>query len=87
MDGAPDIDDEELLAFSDLNRRKIVKNHTHLNTLIRDHGFPPGLWISKNSHRWTRRSVRDWLASRPTGPSPHVQARAAKSVAARRGGK
>jgi hypothetical protein len=64
--GASDAFDEELLAFSDLNRLNIAKNHTHLGTLIRDHGFPPGLWLSKNAHRWTRRSVRDWLASRPT---------------------
>jgi hypothetical protein len=76
--------DEPLLDFFDLKRRKIVKNHTHLKNLIQNHGFPPGFWVGPNSHRWTPQSVRDWLASRPTGPSPHVQARAAKSAAVRK---
>jgi hypothetical protein len=46
-------DDEALIDFSDLNRRKIVNNHSHLKTLIRDCGFPPGFWTGPNSHRWT----------------------------------
>jgi hypothetical protein len=72
--------DEPLLDFCDLKQRKVVKNHTHLQTLIRNAGFPEGLWVGPNSHRWTPKSVRDWLATRPTGASPLVQARAAKSA-------
>lgn len=86
QEDAPSIDafDEPLLDFSDLQRRKIANNHTQLQNLIRDHGFPKGFWTSPNAHRWTPRSVREWLASRTTGPSPHVQARATKSAAVRR---
>jgi hypothetical protein len=80
----PSAFDEPLLDFHELRRLNIVKSHNHLQILIRDHGFPPGLWIGPNSHRWTRESINDWLASRPTGPSPLVQARAAASVAARK---
>jgi hypothetical protein len=78
--------DEPLLDFAELKRRKVANNHGHLTSLINDHGFPPGFWVSPNKHRWTPRSVREWLASRPTGPSPLVQARAAKSIAVRRRG-
>jgi predicted DNA-binding transcriptional regulator AlpA len=61
-----DIDpfDEVLIDFAELKRRKVANNHAHLTSLINDHGFPPGFWISPNKHRWTPRSVREWLASR-----------------------
>ena len=76
--------DERLLSFGDLKERGIVKNHAQLQALTKDHGFPPGIWLGVNTHRWTGTSVRDWLASRPTTSSAHVLKRAAASVAARR---
>jgi hypothetical protein len=76
--------DEPLIDFAELKRRNIADNYAHLTSLIKDHGFPPGFWTSPNKHRWTPRSVREWLVTRPTGQPSIVRARAAKSVAARR---
>ena len=77
-------DDEILWGFVDLKKRGIVRNHAQLKALIDDHGFPPGIWLGVNTHRWTGSSICEWSATRPRGPSPHVQARAAKSIAVRR---
>jgi hypothetical protein len=76
--------DEPLLDFAELKRRNIADNYAHLTSLIKNHGFPAGFWTSPNKHRWTPRSVREWLATRPTGQPSIVRARAAKSAAMRR---
>jgi hypothetical protein len=75
--------DGPLLDFAELKRLNIVESHPHLTSLIKDHGFPPGFWIG-HRHKWTQRSVREWLATRPTAQPLIVRARAAKSVAVRK---
>ena len=75
---------EPLWRFSDLKRLKIADSHAQLRTLIKEHGFDPGFWLSPNIHVWVPAKVRQWLRERPTDQPPQVRERAQRSIEARR---
>jgi hypothetical protein len=63
-------------SFADLRAWGIAGNYTQLNNLVDDHGFPPGIMISKNTRVYPLDGpdgVRAWLRSRPSArrSSPH----------------
>jgi hypothetical protein len=51
------------------------------------YGFPSGLLLGANSRAWRLAEVEQWLADRPTEPSPHVMERAEKSKRVRAAGR
>jgi len=46
--------------------------------------FPTGFLLGPNSRAWRVADVEQWLAGRPTAPSPQTKERAERSVRARR---
>jgi hypothetical protein len=62
--------------FADLRASGVVKNHDMLKQLIKEEGFPPGIWLSANVHAWVASEVMAWVANRPVKrpppPSPQL---------------
>jgi len=54
----------QLLRFSDLKTRNIVKNWPTLQRWIEREAFPPGLMLGPNTRAWRESEVEAWLASR-----------------------
>jgi hypothetical protein len=60
-----------LLRFSDLKERGIVRNWPSLKRWVETIGFPPGRMLSPNTRVWTEAEIEEWLASRPTKREQH----------------
>jgi hypothetical protein len=58
------------LRFSDLQKAGLVNNHHQLGVMVRDHGFPPGRWLSKRCRAWTVTEIEAWVAACPTERPP-----------------
>jgi predicted DNA-binding transcriptional regulator AlpA len=54
-----------LLRFSGLRERGIVRSWPQLARLQKNEGFPAGFLLSQNSRAWAEDEVAAWLAARP----------------------
>lgn len=72
-----------LLRFSDLVARNVVRNRTTLMRWIRDEGFPQPIRLGPNSVAWREEEIAAWLDSRrPTRPDPTRAETAARAGSA-----
>jgi predicted DNA-binding transcriptional regulator AlpA len=53
------------LRFTDLFDLGIVRNHPALKRMIKEQGFPVGVWFGNNTHVWDAEEVTRWIESRP----------------------
>jgi predicted DNA-binding transcriptional regulator AlpA len=74
----------ELLRFKDLRRLGVVSSWPQLRRMQECESFPTGILLGPNSRAWRVADVEQWLADRPTAPSPQTKERADRSVRARR---
>ena len=70
-----------LLRFADLKGNGVVNSWPQLRRLIELHDFPRGRLLSPNVRAWTSAEIDEWLATRPTDPSPARGAAKAKQQA------
>ena len=73
----------ELLRFKDLRRLGVVSSWPQLRYMVQNYGFPAGFLLGANTRAWRATDIENWLAERPTEPSPHAMERAEKSKRAR----
>jgi hypothetical protein len=59
-----------LWRFADLKAAGVCANHDMLKLLIQEHAFPPGVWLSANTHAWVASEVMAWVAARPKVKPP-----------------
>jgi predicted DNA-binding transcriptional regulator AlpA len=55
-----------LLRFSDLKARNIVRNWPTLKRWVETSGFPAGKLLGPNTRVWTEGEIAEWLDSRPS---------------------
>jgi len=54
----------QVIRYSDLKARGVIKNRATLSRWIKRYGFPPGFLIGLNSRAWYQHEVEDWLHER-----------------------
>jgi hypothetical protein len=70
-----------LWRFADLKQAGVCANHDMLKLLIEEHGFPPGVWLSANTHAWVASEVMAWIKDRPkVKPPPKPKEDAAQAL-------
>jgi predicted DNA-binding transcriptional regulator AlpA len=55
---------QQLIEFSDLKQRGIVRSWAQLANLIKRENFPPGFYLSANTRVWEEASIDSRLESR-----------------------
>jgi predicted DNA-binding transcriptional regulator AlpA len=74
---------EELVRFKDLRRLGVVTSWPQLRYMQEKYNFPAGMLLGANTRAWKATEIAEWLAARPTEPSPQTLERASKSQRAK----
>jgi hypothetical protein len=52
--------------FRDIREANIAQNWPALLRLIKDEGFPEGVWLGRNTRAWPLPAILKWLEGRPS---------------------
>jgi hypothetical protein len=58
-------EDDYLVTFGDLRKRRVVNNHPTLKRWIDTEDFPQGFWLGPNKHVWWWSTILTWIQNRP----------------------